>query len=157
MNPNTPPLLLLLQKLQDALREEPEQRLADFWSSLSEQPPFRAQLITPDLLQQQLYANIARPWERLKRNKQKKSVLKKMAATDWGSFQILNLQTEVLRKPLNPGFVLELLRNAISHDKVKWDHQLNATFSDWEHNRLRFSLPELIQFMEAFRAFREGG
>lgn len=152
---NDSSLLFLLQQLQQALREQPEQSLNEFWGSISSKPPSQAQLLSPAFLQQQLYGQIARPWERLKRNKPKKSVLKKMMATDWADFEILNLHPSLSRKPMTLSFVLEFLRNAISHDKVRWDKDLNATFSDWDSNKLRFSLPELIRFMEAFEAFRE--
>lgn len=148
------PTLLLLQQLQQALREAPQQPLASFWARLSDTPPSEATILTPALLQQQLYGQIARPWERLKRNKQKKSVLKKRMATDWASFDILNLHPSLSRKPMTLSFVLEFLRNAISHDKVRWDEDRSATFSDWDNNKLRFSLPELLRFMEAFARFR---
>jgi hypothetical protein len=148
-------LLSLIQRLQHALQEHPNQTLAEFWNTHSDIPPGQAQLLTPAFLQQQLYGQIARPWERLKRNKPKKSVLKKMMATDWADFEILNLHPSLSRKPMTLSFVLELLRNAISHDKVRWDKDLNATFSDWDSNKLRFSLPALIRFMEAFEAFRQ--
>lgn len=147
----------ILQALQRALHEDPEQSLAAFWAGLSEEPPEQAQLLSADLLRQQLYAGLARPWERLKRNKQKKSVLKKRLATEWSTFEILNLQPALARKPVTLSFVLEFLRNAISHDKLRLDGELNATFSDWEQNRLRFTLSELQQFMNAFREFREDG
>jgi len=147
-------LLTLLQKLQNDLHEDPEMSLADFWKSLSATPPSEAQLLSPIFLQQQLYGQIARPWERLKRNKSKKSVLKKMMATGWADFEILNLHPTLSRKPMTLSFVLEFLRNAISHDKVRWDKDLNATFSDWNNNKLRFSLQELTRFMEAFENFR---
>lgn len=148
-------LLTLLQKLQGALQERPEQSLGQFWATLSDTPPSEAQLLTPALLQQQLYGQIARPWERLKRNKPKKSVLKKIMAADWANFEILNLHPHLSRKPMTLSFVLEFLRNAISHDKVRWDSHLNATFSDWDNNKLRFSLDQLIRFMEAFARFRK--
>lgn len=147
--------LPLLKALQSALHRAPEQSLTEFWKGVSAVPPNEARLLSPALLQQQLYGQIARPWERLKRNKPKKSVLKKMMATDWADFDILNLHPTLSRKPMTLSFVLEFLRNAISHDKVRWDKDLNATFSDWDNNKLRFSLPELIRFMEAFETFRQ--
>ncbi|MCR9098732.1 MAG: hypothetical protein NXI25_02200 [bacterium] len=151
----SPSIFSLLTFFQKALQEHPDQTLAEFWSTHTDIPPGQAQLLTPAFLQQQLYGQIARPWERLKRNKPKKSVLKKMMAADWADFEILNLHPSLSRKPMTLSFVLELLRNAISHDKVRWDKDLNATFSDWDSNKLRFSLPELIRFMEAFEAFRK--
>ncbi len=151
---NTVPTLLLLQQLQQALREDPQQPIAAFWARLSDTPPAEATLLTPELLQQQLYGQIARPWERLKRNKRKKSVLKNKMATEWATFDILNLHPSLARKPMTLSFVLEFLRNAISHDKVRWEDTATATFSDWDNNKLRFSLPELLRFMEAFARFR---
>ena len=147
----------LLQQLQRALREQPDQRLSDFWSSLSDTPPERAVLLSDDVLRQELYSQLARPWERLKRQKRKKSVLGKRLATDWCAFEVLNLQPGLMRKPLTIGFLLEFLRNAISHDKLRIDAEQGVTFSDWEHNRLRFSLAELQRLMDAFRAFRSAG
>ncbi len=147
----------ILQALQRALHERPEQSLANFWASLSDEPPEQAQLLSAELLRQQLYSGLVRPWERLKRDKQKKSVLKKRLATEWSTFEILNLQPALARKPVTLSFVLEFLRNAVSHDKLRLDGELNATFSDWEQNRLRFTLPELQQFITAFRQFREEG
>ena len=152
---DSPSIFSLLTFFQKALQESPNQTLAEFWGTHTDIPPSQAQLLTPAFLQQQLYGQIARPWERLKRNKPKKSVLKKMMATHWADFEILNLHPSLSRKPMTLSFVLEFLRNAISHDKVRWDNDLNATFSDWDSNKLRFSLPELIRFMEAFEAFRE--
>jgi hypothetical protein len=146
--------LYLLQRLQQALREQPEQSLADFWSTLSELPPSQAVLVGDEVLRQELYGRIARPWERLKRQKQKKSVLGKLPATDWCVFEVLNLQPQLMRKPLTVGFLLEFLRNAISHDKVKIETDTQVVFSDWEHNRIRFSLQELLRLMEALAAFR---
>ncbi|MEQ8703279.1 MAG: hypothetical protein RIC19_05140 [Phaeodactylibacter sp.] len=151
----TPSIFTLLSFFQKALHEQPGQTLEEFWGKHSNVPPQQAQLLTPAFLQQQLYGQIARPWERLKRNKTKKSVLKKIMATDWADFEILNLHPTLSRKPMTLSFVLEFLRNAISHDKVRWDKDLNATFADWDSNKLRFSLPELIRFMEAFEAFRQ--
>lgn len=148
--------LSILQRLQRALRESPEQSLADFWSTVSEQPPSQAVLVGDEVLRQELYSRIARPWERLKRQKQKKSVLGKLPATEWCSFELLNLQPQLMRKPLTVGFLLEFLRNAISHDKVKIGADTRVVFTDWEHNRIRFSLNELLRLMEALAAFRKG-
>ena len=147
----------LLQQLQQALREQPDQRLSEFWASVSDTPPEQAVLVSDDILRQELYSQIARPWERLKRQKRKKSVLGKRLATDWCAFEVLNLQPALMRKPLTIGFLLEFLRNAISHDKLRIDAERGVTFSDWEHNRLRFSIAELQRLMDAFRAFRSAG
>ena len=157
MPSRTPPdALSLLLQLQRALREKPGLTLSEWWGSLSSTPAAEAELLTPSLLQQHLYSQIARPWERLKRDKPKKAVLKKIPATDWAAFEIVNLHPHLSRKPMTLSFVLELLRNAISHDKVRWDKELNATFSDWDNNKLRFSMEEIQRFIAAFRAFRKG-
>lgn len=144
----------LLQQLQQALREQPDQRLSEFWASVSNTPPEQAVLVSDDILRQELYSQIARPWERLKRQKKKKSELGKRLATEWCQFELLNLQPALMRKPLTIGFLLEFLRNAISHDKLRIDAEQGVTFSDWEHNRLRFRFAELQRLMDAFRAFR---
>lgn len=157
MSSQTPPdAFSLLLQLQRALREQPGQALSEWWESYSGTPAAQAELLTPNLLQQHLYAQIARPWERLKRDKPKKSALKKIPATQWATFEIVNLHPHLSRKPMTLSFVLELLRNAISHDKVRWDKELNATFSDWDSNKLRFSMEEIQRFIAAFQAFRKG-
>lgn len=145
----------LLLSLQKALQETPNQTLGDFWAAHFDIPLDKAKVLNKASLQQQLYGQIARPWERLKKNKPKKSVLKKIQATEWADFEILNLHPTLSRKPVTLSFILEFLRNAISHDKVRWDDQLNATFADWDNNKLRFSLQELTKFMEAFEQFRK--
>jgi len=147
----------LLQQLQQALRERPDQRLSDFWATVSETPPEQAVLVSDDILRQELYSQIARPWEQLKRQKKKKSILGKRPATDWCHYELLNLQPNLMRKPLTIGFLLEFLRNAISHDKLRIDSKQGVTFSDWEHNRLRFSFAQLQQLIDAFREFRSQG
>lgn len=146
----------ILQQLERALREQPDQRLSDFWATVSDTPPESAALVSDDLLRQELYSQLARPWERLKRQKRKKAVLGKRLATEWCTFEVLNLETALMRKPLTIGFLLEFLRNAISHDKLRIDAEQRVTFSDWEHNRLRFSFSGLQRLMEAFQAFRDG-
>jgi len=144
----------MLQALQQALRERPQQSLEDFWASLSDQPPQEAALISEDLIRQWLYIEIVQPWERLKRNKQQKAKLRKQPATHWATFEVRNLAPHLMQKPLGTGFVLEMMRNAISHDKLQFDRREAVVFSDWDNNRLRFSLNALEDFVEAFRRFR---
>jgi hypothetical protein len=144
----------ILQALQQALRERPQQPLEEFWANLSEQPPQEAELVSEDLIRQWLYIEIVQPWERLKRRKQQKAKLRKKPATDWAAFEVLNLAPHLMQQPLGIGFVLEMMRNAISHDKLRFDRREAVVFSDWDNNRLRFSLDALESFVEAFRQFR---
>ncbi len=147
--------LRFLQALEKALKLQPATSLGEFWADFANKEGLGQDesLFTPGFLLMQLYGQLVFSWERLKRDVKKKARLKKVDAQEWGNFSILNMDPAYARKPLTLDVVLETLRNAVSHARVKLDEEGNITFSVRGGTKLQFDRQGLQKFLESFGEF----
>ena len=142
----------ILNKLDEQLQENPERDLEKFWQAQGQ-----ASLMNAGTLLISLYGLVVFPWERLRKQFRKSPTLKKTRLDDWCRYRIFNLAPAMQRKPLPLYFVLELMRNAISHADVKIDEALRITFRERKGTVIAFEYKELKKFLEHLVVFYHSG
>ena len=147
-----------LNKIDEGLHKNPEISLENFLQSIFEDSNnFNNSVVNPGVLLITLYGLIVFPWERLRKIIRKDQNLRKTNLDDWCNFKIFNLAPAMQRKPLPLYFVLELMRNAISHANVKIEDNLRITFRErrgttiaFEHNELKDFLANLMSIWRSY-------
>ncbi len=113
-------------------------------------------LINTGVLLMHLYGLIVLPWELLKHQIRKDSKLKKSTLDEWCTFRLVEIAPTMQRKKLRLYFVLEMMRNALSHATISVDQDLSITFIDRRGTKIKFTLEELKEFLHRLGDFFSG-